>query len=341
MGYTEFQNQFLNQLAQYENTKFKIGLFKRALDKAVDNELPLRDCEHSFQIRDICHSANLRISYNSTNLMCKYSEEKTSLLVGTLAPAWSRGWRTISQDPYVSELIGDLFFFMNQYVYRGYQVNLLGAIALTYGRPCDFRGNEFSDYVLPFCIEKYNSFRNNIPILESRRNHIFTYYVELINSLDPYVNRVIHYYIRALSLLKDGYDEEAITAADNAIDIIIQAIKLNRHMPTKSRSDMYGIMREDINLPSGTLDQLENLYLIRCRFSAHPAQTKWWDFSEIYDCDIEKIMYAVKSTIVRFLQYEEKNRKIEKYPLCWSKWFVDNCDKVFDAVWFHRLPILR
>lgn len=341
MGYAEFKSKFINQFAQYENTKGKVSLVKSALDRAVEKELPLRDSDRTFQVRDIHNSERLNISYNSSYLMCKYSKQKKSVLVGTLAPAWSRGWRKISKDDFVSDQIDRFFHFANQYIYRGYQINVLGAIALTYERHCDFRGNEFKECQLPFCNFEYFSFRNDIPTIHNKKNQLLSYYIELINSFDPFVNRVMYYYIRSLSLLADGYDEEAITAADNAVDVIFQAIKQQNHIPTKARADMCNKVKTEINLPSGTVEQLENLYQLRCGFSAHPAHSKWWDFSEIYDSDIESIMYAVKSTVIKFLIFERANRKIEKAPSCWSDWFMDNCDIIYDAVWFHKLPIIN
>ena len=142
-------------------------------------------------------------------------------------------------------------------------------------------------------------------------------------------------------MLADGYYEEAITAADNTVDVIFQAIKQRKQIPTKARIDMYNIVQTEISLPSGTIEQLENLYQLRCGFSAHPAHSKWWDFSEIYESGIEAIIYSVKSTVIKFLMFERDNRKIEKVPSCWSEWFMDNCDIIYDAVWFHKLPILN
>ncbi len=116
MGYVEFKSKFINQFAQYENTKRKISLFKSALDRAVEQELPLRDSYQTFQIRDIYNSEGLNVSYNSPYLMCKYSKEKRSLLVGTLTPAWSRGWKKISKDDFVANQIDGFFHFANQYI---------------------------------------------------------------------------------------------------------------------------------------------------------------------------------------------------------------------------------
>ena len=341
MGYAEFKSKFVNDMSKFENIKPKIPLLKSALDRAVEKELPLRDDYSSFQIRDLTNSEALKISYNSPYLMCKYSSKKKCVLVGTLAPAWSRGWKNISKDDFVSDQIDGFFHFADQYIYRGYQINLIGAIALTYGNHCDFRGNELHTYQLPYDNSKYTAFRNDIPIMRNKRNRTLERYLELINSFDPFVNKVIYYYVRSLSLLSDGYDEEAITAVDNAVDVIFQAIKQQKQLPTMDRKSMYPIVKNEIHLPNGTIEQLENLYQLRCNFSAHPAHSKWWDFYEIYESDIEVIMAAVKAAITKFLMYETNNRRIEKTPSCWSEWFRKNCDIVYDAVWFHKLPTLN
>ena len=341
MGYAEFKNKFINDVCRFENTKSKIPLLKIALDRVVEKELPLRDGYCSFQIRDFTNSEAFRISYNSPYLMCKYSTEKNRVLVGTLAPSWSRGWKNISKDDFVSEQIDLFFHFANQYIYRGYQINLIGAIALTYGKHCDFRGIEFCEWQLPYGESEYMAFRNSIPTIRNKRNRTLERFANIINSFDPYINRVIYYYVRSLSLLSSGYDEEAITAADNAVDVIFQAIKQQKQLPTRDRKNMYSIVKNEIHLPNGAIEQLENLYQLRCSFSAHPALSKWWDFFEIYESDIEALMDAVKVAIIKFLLYEASNRKINKNPSCWSEWFIDNCDIVYDAIWFHKLPTLN
>lgn len=341
LGYSEFKSKFINDLFRFENVRGKIPALKRALDEAVINELPKRDKQLSFQIRDYTNTDSLRISHNSQYLMCKYSNEENCLLVGTLAPSWASGWRNISKDVFVSEQIDSFFHFANQYVYRSYQINLIGAIALTYGRHCDFRGYSLKKLQLPYGILEYNSFVENIPTARTKRNHRLESYLEIINAFDPYVNKAMYYYIRTLSLPEYGYDEEAIINADNAIDTIFQAIKKDRNIPTKSREKMYSTVHEEMNLPKGVISQLDNLYKLRCSFSAHPAHSNWWDFSEIYEEEIEKIMDAVKTTIIKFLMYEANNRKIEKTPSSWSEWFLKNSETIYDAVWFNKLPQLN
>ena len=181
MGYSEFKSKFVQYFLQYENTKSKIESLKSALDRAVEIELPSRDKNKTFQIRDITNSEKLRISYDSQFLMCNYSNKKDRVLVGTIAPAWDRGWKNFSKDDFVSDQINTFFYFANQFVYRGYQINLIGAIALTYGRACDFRGNEINYYLLPVCNSYYHSFHNDISVNKSKRNQRLAYYIELLN----------------------------------------------------------------------------------------------------------------------------------------------------------------
>ena len=341
MGYSEFKSKFLNDSVKRGFPENKISLLKSALDKSFEKELPVRDNNNSFQIRDFTNSDTLKISYHSNNLLCKYSVEKNYLLVGTLGPAWKHGWSNISKDTYVSDQIDGFFHFANQYIHRGLQINLIGAIALTYGKPCDFRGNEFRELTLPYHNIAYQEFCNGIPLTNSKRNRLLNKYLGIINAFDPFVNKTIYYYVRALSLLTHGYDEEAITAADNAIDVIFQAIKRRKNLPTMDRKNMYQPVNNELHLPNGVIEQLEDLYQLRCGFSAHPAQAKWWDFYEIYEKNINDIMNAVQLSIAKFMIYEKNNRIVNNNPNNWSEWFSEYCDIVYDTVWFHKLPMLN
>lgn len=196
--------------------------------------------------------------------------------------------------------------------------------------------------VLPSCNSEYVSFQESIPLMKNNgRSKLLSYYIELINSFDPFVNRIICYYIRLLSLFADGYHEESVNVADNVVDVIVQSIKQHKRLPTKERNDMLGIVAKEIDLSPETIEQLKNLYQLRCIFSAHPAPSKWWDFSEIYEGKIELMINAIKTLIIKYLLYERDNRNIEKNPPCWSDWFLVNCDMLFDSVWFYKLPVFN
>lgn len=140
------------------------------------------------------------------------------------------------------------------------------------------------------------------------------------------------------NIIKKVLKGESITSADNMVDTIIQAIKHRLKLPTLQRKDMIEIIETEISISKYDIQKLDSLYQLRCQFSAHPAQSKWWDFSEIYETDIDDLMDSVKTTLVKFCLFEYNNRIIQPNPEKWSEWFLQYADIVFDAVWFHRLP---
>ncbi len=225
LGYDKFKNKVCNYYRTYQNTKNKIEQFKYTLDKVVSHELPKRDNEQFFQVRDFTNTSGLKLNLNYNNIMCYYSNEENALKVGVICPNWSRGWRGISKDKFVSDQIDILFHFISQYVYRSYQVNLIGAIALSTGIPIDFRGNTLKYIYGDNVAQEVRGFKKYIDGESSILNSKTLSYLKLINALDPYVNKAVFYYVRFLELDEFNFTEEALTAADNMVDVIFQSLK--------------------------------------------------------------------------------------------------------------------
>ena len=339
LGYDKFKNKVCNYYSTYQNTKNKIEQFKYTLDKIVAHELPKRDNEQFFQIRDFTNTSELKLNLSFNNIMCYFSDEDNLLKVGVVCPNWSRGWRNISKDEFVSDQIDILFHFISQYIYRSYQVNLIGAIALSTGVSTDFRGNTLMYIYGDSVTQEVNNFKRNIVDSPSVLTSKTLGYLKLINTLDPYVNKAVFYYVRSLELYEFDFTEEALTAADNMVDIIFQSIKKRLKKPTQSRKEMSSYVYDEIKLyDSITKYNLDRLYLLRCRFTAHPSKSKWWDFNEIYEDEMETIKYSIRKLLITYLKYENENREIEATPLLWSSWFKEHCDVIYDAVWFHEIP---
>jgi hypothetical protein len=339
LGYAKFKNKVCDYYKKHLGAKNKIESFKRTLDKIVTQELPKRDNERLFQIRDFINTSEVKLNLNYNNTMCYYSDEKNALKVGIVCPNWSNGWRNISKDEFVSDQINFLFHFISQYVYRSYQVNLIGAIALSIDRATDFRGNTLRYVYGAYVAEEINSFKKQLDDNLSILNLRTLGYLKLINALDPYVNKVIFYYVKFLELYELDFIEEALTAADNMVDVIFQSIKKRLKKPTQSRREMSSYVYDEIRCYcSTTKHSLDRLYLLRCRFTAHPSKSKWWDFHEIYDIEIEKIKDSIRKLLIAYLKYENENREVESAPVLWSSWFKEYCDIVYDAAWFHDIP---
>lgn len=337
MEYEKFIDDFSWYFSQFENTKHKISLIRETLAKIKNTELSSRNEWRLFKIRNLVNSENLNINLIHKDIWCKRNQEN-QLIVGTFCPYWSSGWKNICKDEFVSEQIGLFFFLVTQYIYRSYQINLMLAISFTYERGCDFRGDKLWEYTLPVCEREFLDFTNSINVNLNTRIIRLKHYLEIINSLDIYVNRASFYYLKAKELYEREFYEETITNLDNTVDTIAQYIKSILKLPTLPRKDMIEYVSKEIQLDQQIQSELEKLYLLRCRFSSHPAQSKWWDFGEIYDDDIEKMIDSVQYVLIKMLLYETRNRRIFPTPNNWSEWFNNHAHTLYEAIWFHKLP---
>lgn len=339
MGYDDFKNKICMFYNSFENTKDKVAPLKSALNNIATNILPQRDSEYLFLIRDFRNTSNLNINFIYHNITCYYSDKENALMIGVICPNWSNGWRNISKNLFVSVQIDSLFHFISQYIYRSYQINVIGAIALATDIPTDFRGNTLKCTYGEYATQEIEKFKAFVSENTSELSLKTIGYLKLINALDPFVNKSIFYYIRFLELYNSNFTEEALTAVDNMVDVIFQSIKKRMKAPTQERKEMCNYVYKELRLYDETDKQnLERLYLLRCRFTAHPTKSKWWDFYEIYEDDIEQIRLSVRKLLIIYLKYENKNRLIDAYPTLWSQWFMENCDIIYDAVWFHEIP---
>lgn len=336
-GYNKFINDICLYYSENENTKRKIPLIKDTFKRIIEEELPIREGNKTFQIRNFTNSTNLNINLIHKNLWCTQGNEK-NLIVGTMCPGWRYGWKDICKDEFVADEINIFFHFSTQYIIRSFQINLIVAIVILYNRICDFRGEFLLEIPLPNFNSEYICFEKSISKNISGRSLKLKHYLNMINSLDPYINRVNYYFVKAIDLYKNNYYEEAITNLDNTVDVMTQFIKARKGTPTQARNIAIDQLSKELEMHSNISIQLNRLYLLRCRFSSHPAESKWWDFSEIYQEDIDNLFETVKYTLIKLFQYETRNRLINPHPQKWSDWFYEHADILFDAVWFHKIP---
>jgi len=308
------------------------------LRKIIYKELPERDELVHVWIRDLINSNGLGCNFTIDDLWCK-SQNKDFLLAGVTVPYWRRGFRQICKDDYVYDSVSTFFHFASQYVGRSKLVNLIGAIALTYNRACDFRGHKFSELVCRSNSDAINSqmteYFSDIQHNPRGREKILISWCERINSLDPYINRMIFNYIRALELFDKGFSEESIAALDGTVNVAEQFVR--ERMGIHEKQPRVAVIKA-FGLKDKVVIDLEFLYNLRCYFGAHPSLSKWWDFGEIYEHDFSKLFDLCKIIIYHTCKAEEKYRIVERNPTSWANWFNENAMTLWKAVWFEKIP---
>jgi hypothetical protein len=344
--------QFVSKFSQWSDKqglpKNKRAQLSAALRKAINDKLPDLDDYRDVLIRPLTNSRNLIYSFESSEKWLEISNK--GLIAGVTMPYWATGWRHISKDYVIECEIASFFHFASQYVARSRVNSFIGAIVLTYSRVCDFRSkwvsrltvgsnatfktiNDAKNFTAQIGNytgeENYTLTEGNFSDKSSRQREV-TMWVNKINALDPFIHRAIYQYWRATALYNSDFYEESITALDGLTSVAAQFAKERLGFSGNPRKSLGAIF----NLSPSNEKNLIKLYDLRCNFGAHPSNSKWWDFSEIYDKEIDDFRDTSKKLVFALCQAESNNRIVEPYPDSWSHWFSDNALMLLNVVWF-------
>ena len=353
-------NEFISKFCQWvgsarRNTRAKLA---SALRRAIHEELPGRDGGVVLEVRALVDSADLPCWY-FTHTAWLYPTENGSLACGVQAPNWQFGWSSISRDDFVTDTVGNFFHFARQYVARSRMVGMVGAIALTYDRACEFRFASHGAWVrvgerpvedsalIHAWMPRLPTVKDATQHLQirpefapvavmprgGRRHRELHGWIRSINGLDPFVHRAIFQFWRSTALLEHHFWEEAVTALDGTVSVIGQFAGIRLGVGSNARQSLASIF--DLSQKDQRL--FDGLYELRCDFGAHPSRSKWWDFGEIYGDEIEVYRVAVKRLLRNFLESERAYRVVEPNPFEWSEWFSSNALMLWDAVWFEHI----
>lgn len=322
-----FKSKFTLYAKDHLSSK-SLNKFKPALNNAIE-DLVTRDSKFFIEERKIYKKTKITEEYSSETSYLHNVLVEDVLYLGVSAPGWKKGWRHITKDENVYDLISGYFYFSTQYITRGRACEILGSLAIAYGHTFDYIG---SDYITQTTLTK------NLEAIDTRKrltqkSKEFRSWMNKINGLDPYVQRGIYFFIRFVELRSGGYFDEAITALDKVIDVFHKLL-LDRGFEDDRKTF---ILKNFKN--KKMQDWVNNVYEVRSFLGGHPSPTKWWDSEELYGDWLDESMENVKCLLIYFLDTEISHRKVERHPQCWSKWFQENCLMIYDSVWFHKLPI--
>ncbi|MGG1518261.1 hypothetical protein ABE504_22775 [Paenibacillus oryzisoli] len=336
-----FKSKFC-QWAQSNLPEHSTRKFTNSLNNVLMSHLFESDKNVQIIIRNLVNSKKLGFSYEGEELLITPDSRRENLYIGVTMPSWDRGLRHICRDEHVYDVISWFFHFASQYVARSRMIDVIASINLVYGRTCDFRGHKMIKI-----LEEKSTCKNSLELaLKSEANPIYKKrlssnerqlfcLIDQSNSLDPFVHRIHFNFLKSCKLLNSEFYEEAITSLDKTVDVI--------HQYARERMNINGTDNQrDLTLTAFEMSgeekhQLARLYDIRNFFGGHPSMSKWWDFSEIFDEDIDQLFVTVRKLINRLIMHENCHRVVEKSPVLWSTWFLANAMILWDSVWFERI----
>lgn len=265
------------------------------------------------------------------------------LVIGGVGPSW-RGIRSRFRDVDTGDIVDDFAFLASQYAIRSNLVRSIGGLALAYQTVCDFRAADLRRITVgpgtPFSTVESarEALRSELPIAKiraSRRSRELDWWVKSLNPYDPLIHRALFQFWRAQALWMKEFSEEAIAALDSITAVAAEALQL-WHLSSQpaARRDVGSCL----GMSRARCAELERLHLLRCGFGAHPPTSKWWDFHEMYEGELEEYFEVQRELLRKLAALEATHRRVDPEPRVWSTWFVDNAEMLLDVVWFTRTP---
>lgn len=286
---------------------------------------------------------NIDININMENDNVVFINHDNVLFTYIRSPQWTYMWSDKVKNKEIEYDISNFFHFSQQYITRSYMISGLAAIALTYNISVDFRYRSVNNYMhnqrfllKDEILSKFNVNTEKFTTTSNKEKEVRVWF-NLINGLDPYIQRAVFYYLRAIRLRDQGFFEEAITKLDIVAEVCLSLITDRIDHVVKVKNDMSNFLHFDAD----QLYLIDRLYHLRSVFGAHATVTKWWDFAEIYSQEIDDSFNIIKTLIWKICNIEKQNRSVDNNPISWSDWFFNNSEFIWDAVWFSKLPLTQ
>lgn len=263
------------------------------------------------------------------------------LVVSSIVPGWSFGWRGTLKDDIAADVLGWLGHYARQYIHRSNIAKVLMAVWERNGLVLHPFGTglatlRYSD-VWPkpsnkeifaqaerSCADMWGTF--------SAKPRDYRSKWALRNTLDPAIHQGVFHFLRAQSLMSAEFELEALAA----YDCVLHSLQYFDWSwapgnPKRDRRDLV----QALGLGKGAGDLAEHIYFLRNQFIAHAGGWRWWDAVEYLENDLSADADRLASRALRkAADIEPKYRRIDPAPSDWALWLEDNFPQIWSAIWF-------
>ncbi|MBB5722094.1 hypothetical protein FHS72_001718 [Loktanella ponticola] len=336
MSRSKAKTTILNWYDKGEPTKADRALFAKDIDLFFE-ELSAR--EHWGECLSTCLRDSVETKFSMGTKNWRADPTNSGLVVTTIVPGWGYGWRKVFKNEMSEDFFTWLGHFCRQYIHRAMICKVLmaawekdGDILHPFGfRSSSIRFDDTDGSKAEVLVSEASKLIEECGAPQFGSKKFQSRWLQR-NTLDPSVHQGISHFLRAQSLLKAGFEIEALVA----LDCTIQSLQnmdwsWASGNPKRSRRDLCRVL--GFGVP--TQDLSEEIYFLRNQFGAHAGGWRWWDTGEHLGDDVCERGARLASRVLRkAADIEPEHRTIEPNPENWAKWLEQNFDAIWTAVWF-------
>ncbi|RRI01370.1 hypothetical protein EH240_15210 [Mesorhizobium tamadayense] len=263
------------------------------------------------------------------------------LVVSSIVPGWSFGWRGILKDDIADDILVWLGHYARQYIYRSNIAKVLMAV-------WERNGLVLHPFGTGLIIERYSNFRPKPSTREifakaersytdqwgtfSGDHRAYRSKWESRNTLDPAIHQGVFHFLRAKSPASAEFELEALAAYDCVLHSL-QDFDW-RWAPGNPKRDRRDLVRA-LRLGERAENLAEHVYFLRNQFIAHAGGWRWWDAGEYLEVDLSANAGRLASRALRkAADIEPLYRRLDPAPPDWALWLEENFPRIWSAIWF-------
>lgn len=265
----------------------------------------------------------------------------SGLVVSSVVPGWSFGWRTILEDDLSYDILSWLGHYARQYLHRSNIAKVLMAVwerenlvlhpfgeGLLTQRYSDLDSPRTTRAIL-CCADEFTAEQWGEP---AETPVLYRSSWVRRNTLDPAIHQGIFHFLRAQSLIAADFEMEALVAYDCVLQSL-QGLDWSwaPGNPMRSRTALCQAM----GFGERAVALAEHIYFLRNQFVAHAGGWRWWDMGEHLECELTTKACALSLRALRkAADLEPLHRRLAPEPDDWAGWFEESFTQVWPTIWF-------
>ncbi len=282
--------------------------WKTAVKKRIE------DYHGKYFIESRCVVTDYEINISWSDKYRSIYKVNNELWISSAVPAWRNGWRQYIKKEQTRELVDYYFHFLTQYWHRCNVTPILVFLMWRYNVSAEWVGSP--------TINQENF--SDLEFQENFKNKELSAFVKQINCDYPMVHNACYHYIRMWNLLNNDFTEDAFVNMDCIASLV--RMRCEEAHGKNSNLALLGFNEKQIKM-------MTSLHIIRSEFAAHPSQSKWWDFFEVFKNESDEYTDLSINMILKIgSSFYSKNPVERSY-----EGITNAPTKFHDCFWFNKI----